>query len=91
MNSRIMTPTYNVQGYGTVELQYRQLRARWSQEAVEDLRAVHNIDAEAVLTDMLAAEINQEIDGELLRDLRGFTRAKRGIPWRKVNWKKEGF
>jgi hypothetical protein len=89
--NRIATPSYNVQGYGTVELQYRELRARWSQEAVEDLRAIHNLDAEAVLTEMLAAELNQEIDQES-RDIRGFFRSKKATRFfRKVDWKKEGF
>jgi hypothetical protein len=88
--NRIVTPSYNVQGHGTVELHYRELKARWSQEAMEDLRAIHNINAEAILTEVLAAEINNEIDDEISRDIRGWGRARR-VTSRKVNWKKEGF
>lgn len=80
--NNVVTPTYHVQGYGAVTLQHqelRELRVRWSREAAEDLRAMHNLNAEAVLTELLSEAINQEIDSEL------------GVNPRKVNWKKEGF
>jgi hypothetical protein len=52
----------------------RELKAQWSREAAEDLRAWHNIDAEKALAkalaDALAQEINAEIDREILQDLR---------------------
>lgn len=48
----------------------RKLKALWSYEAQQDLRAWHNIDAEKALTDALAQEINAEIDREILQDLR---------------------
>ena len=48
----------------------RKLKALWSHEAQQDLRACHNIDAEKALTDALAQEINAEIDREILQDLR---------------------
>jgi hypothetical protein len=57
----------------TVEITPRprgqQLRAVWSREAEQDLRAVHNIAAEMVLTDMLVTEIQNEIDAEILHGL----------------------
>ena len=49
----------------------RKLKARWSVEAAEDLRSMHNIEAERELTAMLAKEINEEIDREILSDLLG--------------------
>jgi hypothetical protein len=48
----------------------RKLKAVWSYEAQQDLRAQHSIDAEAELTAVLAQEINLEIDREVLGDLR---------------------
>lgn len=48
----------------------RKLKAVWSYEAQQDLRAQHNLDAEAELTAVLAQEINLEIDREVLTDLR---------------------
>lgn len=48
----------------------RKLKAVWSYEAMQDLRAQHNLDAEAELTAVLAQEINLEIDREVLSDLR---------------------
>jgi hypothetical protein len=48
----------------------RKLKAVWSYEAQQDLRAQHNLDAEAELTAVLAQEINLEIDREVLGDLR---------------------
>lgn len=48
----------------------RKLKASWSYEAQQDLRSQHNLDAEAELTQVLAQEINLEIDREILGDLR---------------------
>lgn len=48
----------------------RKLKATWSYEAQQDLRSQHNLDAEAELTQILAQEINLEIDREILDDLR---------------------
>jgi hypothetical protein len=48
----------------------RKLKAVWSVEAAQDLRSVHNIDAEAALADTLAKEIVAEIDKEILNDMK---------------------
>jgi len=48
----------------------RKLKAVWSFEAQQDLRSQHNLDAEAELTQILAKEINLEIDREIITDLR---------------------
>lgn len=53
-----------------VVTQNRKLKAVWSMEAAQDLKAMHNLEAEAELTRMLAAEINKEIDAEILQSLR---------------------
>ena len=57
----------------------RKLKASWTQEAAQDLRSQHNIDAEAELTAVLAQEINLEIDREILTDLR--TNAGTTLTW----------
>ncbi len=54
----------------TITAKTRKLKAVWSFEAQHDLRAQHNIDAEAELTQILAKEINLEIDREIITDLR---------------------
>lgn len=58
----------------------RRLRARWTYEAQQDLRAMHNFNAEAALTDILATELEHNCThwDEVQQN-------------QKVNWKKEGF
>lgn len=48
---------------------HRKLKAIWSMEAAQDLRAWHNISAEKSLADLMAQEIANEIDKEILEDL----------------------
>ena len=47
----------------------RKLKAVWSMEAQQDLKAMHNIDAEGALASIMAKEIQDEIDQEIIRDL----------------------
>jgi hypothetical protein len=47
--------------------EYRRLKAVWSREAQEDLRTMHNLRAEGILTEILAQEINAEIDADTIR------------------------
>jgi DNA-binding protein YbaB len=47
----------------------RKLKTSWSLEAAQDLKAVHNIDAEGTMTDLMADEMVAEIDREILNDL----------------------
>ena len=47
----------------------RKLKTSWSLEAAQDLNAVHNIDAESTLTDLMADEMVAEIDREIINDL----------------------
>jgi len=54
----------------SVTAKTRKLKAVWTYEAQQDLRSQHNLDAEAELTQVLAQEINLEIDREILNDLR---------------------
>ena len=53
-----------------VEVETRRLKARWTMEAQEDLRSMHNLEAERELTQVLADEINKEIDAEVLASIR---------------------
>ena len=48
----------------------RKMRALWTLEAAQDLRAYHNLDMEGELTDLLSKELTLEIDRELVEDLR---------------------
>jgi hypothetical protein len=47
----------------------RKLKTSWSLEAAQDLKSVHNIDAEGTLTDLMADEMVAEIDREVINDL----------------------
>lgn len=47
----------------------RKLKTTWSLEAAQDLKAVHNIDAEQTLSDLMADEMVAEIDREIINDL----------------------
>ena len=52
-----------------VEAQARRLKALWSSEASEDLRAFHGLDAETEIVSAIAQEIALEIDREIIQDL----------------------
>ena len=48
----------------------RKMRALWTLEAAQDLKAYHNLDLERELTELLSKEVSLEIDRELIEDLR---------------------
>jgi len=48
----------------------RKMRALWTLEASQDLKAYHNMDLERELTELLSSELRLEIDRELIEDLR---------------------
>jgi hypothetical protein len=52
-----------------VTAQTRKLRTKWTIEASQDLRAMHNVDAEQELVALLANEVTAEIDREIINDL----------------------
>lgn len=52
-----------------IEAVPRRLKALWSSEAAEDLRAFHGLDAETELVSGIAQEIALEIDREVINDL----------------------
>jgi hypothetical protein len=53
----------------TVTAITRKLKARWSSEAVDDLRAFHGLNAETELVAGIANEISLELDREIIQDL----------------------
>ena len=48
----------------------RKMRALWTLEASQDLKAYHNLDLERELTTLLSKELALEVDRELIEDLR---------------------
>jgi hypothetical protein len=46
------------------------MRALWTIEASQDLKAYHNLDLERELTDLMSKELELEIDRELIEDIR---------------------
>lgn len=51
----------------SVEARSRGLRTSWSTELTQDLKAVHGLDAEAELANILSTEILNEINREMVR------------------------
>lgn len=60
----------------TVTARTRALKAEYTMELAQDLRAVHGLDAESELANILSAEILAEINRELIRTIN--SRAKLG-------------
>ena len=50
-----------------VEARGRALKAQYSMELAQDLRAIHGLDAEAELANILSSEILAEINREVIR------------------------
>jgi hypothetical protein len=63
----------------------RKMRALWTLEASQDLKAYHNLDLERELTDLLSKELQLEIDRELIEDLRLIGYGVRDRNWGGVN------
>ena len=53
-----------------VSAQTRKLRSRWSLEVAQDLKAMHGLNIEEEMMDILAYEITAEIDREVVARLR---------------------
>lgn len=56
-----------------VEAKTKKLRSRWSMEVAQDLKAMHGLNLEEEMMDVLAYEITAEIDRELISKIRGLT------------------
>lgn len=52
-----------------VEAKTRKLRSRWSLEVAQDLKAMHGLDLEEEMMDILAYEITAEIDREIVNKI----------------------
>ena len=57
----------------------RALRAEYTVELAQDLKAVHGLDAEGELSNILSTEITQEINREVVRTM--YTAAKQGAAY----------
>ncbi len=62
----------------TVDAKTRALKAEYSTELAQDLKAVHGLDAETELANILSTEILAEINREVIRTIYGV--AKKGAP-----------
>jgi len=58
----------------------KKMRALWTLEAAQDLKAYHNLDLERELTDILGKEIRLEVDREIIENLRGLAYDLTGSP-----------
>jgi len=66
-----------------VEARTRALKAEYTTELAQDLRAVHGLDAETELANILSTEILSEINRELIRTL--YYKAKVGCQQNDIN------
>ena len=73
-------PAWNEMGFEiekyAVEAKSRALKATYSIELAQDLKAIHGLDAESELTNVLSSEILAEINREVIRSV--YTTAKAG-------------
>ena len=53
----------------TVTAKSRALKAEYSMELAQDLKAIHGLDAETELANILSAEILAEINREVVRTI----------------------
>lgn len=64
-------PAFNQMAFSiekiAVEAKTRKLKAEYSLELAQDMKAIHGIDAEAELSNILSAEILSEINREIIR------------------------
>jgi len=67
-NSQIPEMKINIET-DTITAKERKLKTEFTQEAMQDLKALHNIDAEAELTAVISSMLIAEIDREILADL----------------------
>jgi Major capsid protein Gp23 len=63
----------------TVTANTRALKAEYSLELAQDLKAIHGLDAETELSNILSTEILAEINREVIRTI--YTVAKPGCQW----------
>jgi len=50
----------------TITAKTRKLKAKWSEELEQDIKAIHNIDAESLLSSIAADEIIMEMNREMI-------------------------
>ena len=64
-----------------IKARTRKLKARWTVESQQDLAAMHNIDLEEEMMDIMAYEIAAEIDRELVARIVSAARAGGVFTW----------
>ena len=67
----------------TVTAKTRALKAEYTMELAQDLKAIHGLDAETELANILSAEILAEINREVVRTIN--SQAKLGAPRLAIN------
>lgn len=68
LNSKIPQMSLDIK-QAPVQAKPRRIKALWSSEAAEDLRALHGVDAEAELVAAVGQEMALEIDREIIQQL----------------------
>jgi len=72
--------------YDAITVDTKKLKAIWSAEAAEDLKALHGIDAEDELISAIASQIALEVDRELINDMFEAVTQTPGAAYRYAEW-----
>jgi len=67
--NKLIPDVYIDISFETIRATTRKLKARWSSEAADDLRAFHGVDAETELVSGISQEIALELDRDILGQL----------------------
>lgn len=71
MEANSLVPSVNIDiALVSVTAKSRKLKALWSSEAADDLKALHGVDAEQELVAGVGSELALEMDREVIEDLR---------------------
>jgi hypothetical protein len=68
LTDQIPSMSFNIDK-SSVEAKTRALKAEYSVELAQDLKAIHGLDAETELANILTTEINAEINREIVRSI----------------------
>jgi len=67
--NKLVPDVYIDINFSPIQAETRKLKARWSSEAADDLRAFHGVDSETELVAGISQEISLELDRQILDEL----------------------
>lgn len=84
-NGEVLTTDMKEVGFkidtSTITAETRKLKAKWTEELEDDLRAIHNLNAEQVLTTIATEEIDLELNQTIISKVRTAAIAGGTVAW----------